>query len=114
MAFIVTVQVPVPGQPVSDQRAKTDPAAGVAANVTDVLDTNAVEQSVPQLIPVGLEVTVPDPDPALVTVRVNACVAGGEGICVNVATTDLAASIVTSQVPPPEQPAPDQPEKTDP
>jgi hypothetical protein len=65
------VQVPVPGQAIiSDQPDRTDPAAGIAVNVTDVLVAYDSEQSVPQSIPVGLEVTVPDPDPALVTVSV--------------------------------------------
>jgi hypothetical protein len=52
-------------------------------------------------------VTVPDPVPDFVTVKLYTDVA-------NVAVTDVAAFIVTVQVPVPEQPPPDQPEKVDP
>jgi len=56
-------------------------------------------------MPDGLLVTVPLPVPALPTV--NVWFPGAE----KVAVTDLAASIVTVQVPVPEQPAPFQPIK---
>ena len=62
----------------------------------------------PQLIPAGLEVTVPLPDPVLLTESVKVC---GRS---NVAVTEVAAFMVTVQVPVPEQPAPLQPEKLDP
>jgi hypothetical protein len=45
-----------------------DPVAAVAVRVTDVL--KLTEQVVPQLMPLGLLVTVPLPVPAGVTVRV--------------------------------------------
>jgi hypothetical protein len=61
----------------------------------------------PQLIPAGLEVTVPLPDPDLLTDSVNVCT-------LKVAVTDVAAFIVTEQVPVPEQPPPLQPAKVDP
>ena len=61
----------------------------------------------PQLIPLGEEVTVPDPVPAFDTVRAYL-------LSVKVAVTDLAASMVTTQVPVPEHPAPDQPVKVEP
>jgi hypothetical protein len=83
------VQVPTPGQIASDQPEKTDPDIGVAVNTTNLLVAYDSEQVAPQLIPLGMEVTVPVPEPALVTVSVN--------ICANVAVTDLAAFIVTVQ-----------------
>jgi len=61
----------------------------------------------PQLIPAGLEVTVPLPDPVLLTESVNVCT-------LKVAVTDVAAFIVTEQVPVPEQPPPLQPAKVEP
>jgi hypothetical protein len=61
----------------------------------------------PQLIPAGLEVTVPLPDPDLLTDRVNVCT-------LKVAVTDVAAFIVTEQVPVPEQPPPLQPANVEP
>ena len=51
--------------------------------------------------------TVPDPVPDFVTAKLYTDVA-------KVAVTDFAAVIVTVQVPVPEQPPPDQPEKVDP
>ena len=59
------------------------------------------------MIPEGLLVTVPDPVPDFVTVKVYTDMA-------KVAVTDVAAFIVTVQVPVPEHPPPDQPEKVDP
>ena len=56
-------------------------------------------------MPLGLEVIVPLPD--LLTESVKVCT-------LNVAVTDLAASIVTVHVPVPEQPAPLQPTKVEP
>src|SRR5215471_15292 len=60
----------------------------------------------PQLIPAGFELTVPEPVPDSVTVKVS-------GNSVNVAVTALAWVMLTVQVPVPEQ-APDQPVKLDP
>jgi hypothetical protein len=56
------------------------------------------------LIRLSLPVTVPTPVPDFVTVKLYTDVA-------NVAVTDVAAFIVTVQVPVPEQPPPDQPVK---
>src|SRR6478736_4834842 len=71
------MQVPVPEQsPV--QPAKPD------------------EQVAPQVIPAGLELTEPDPVPDFETFRVSV-------FTVKVAVTEWAASIVTMQVPVPEQ-----------
>ena len=63
---IFTVQEPVPVQPPL-QPAKTDPEAGTAVSVTVVFFENDLEQVVPQLMPLGLLVTVPLPVPFLVT-----------------------------------------------
>src|SRR5207302_572276 len=46
---------------------KIDPAAGVAVSVTLVPTLYGFEQSVPQLIPAGLELTLPAPAPARTT-----------------------------------------------
>jgi hypothetical protein len=59
------------------------------------------------VIPEGLLVTVPDPVPDSLTVKLYTDVA-------NVAATDVAAVIVTLQFPVPEHPPPDQPEKVEP
>ena len=60
----------------------------------------------PQLIPAGLELTVPLPVPDLLTDKENVCT-------LKVAVTEVAAFIVTEQVPVPEQ-APLQPAKVEP
>ena len=61
----------------------------------------------PQLIPAGLDVTVPLPVPALLTDRLNCWT-------LKVAETEVAAFMVTLHVPVPEQPPPLQPLKVDP
>ena len=66
-AVRVTVQEPVPVQPLPLQPANTEPTAGVAVKVTVAPDANLAEQVDPQLIPEGLLVTVPVPVPALFT-----------------------------------------------
>jgi hypothetical protein len=73
-----------------------DPAAGVAVNVTAVPDAYGCVQSVPQLIPAGLLVTVPLPVPPLVTVNMTVgCTS------VKFAVTLLGAVIVTEHAPVP-------------
>jgi hypothetical protein len=62
-----------------------DPVADMAVNVTDVPSAKDAMQVEPQSIPVGLEVMVPVPLPALVTVRGNV---RGETIRIKVAVTD--------------------------
>src|ERR1051325_10456926 len=57
-------------------------------------------------MPVGLELTEPLPVPSTVTSSVFV-------FSVNVAVTECAASIVTTQSPVPEHPAPDQPAKSE-
>jgi hypothetical protein len=66
---IVTVQVPVPVQ-APLQPVKVEPVDAVAVRVTLVPLVKVALQVAPQLTPVGLEVTVPDPVPLLVRVRV--------------------------------------------
>jgi len=94
-ASIVTRQVPVPEQ-APLQPAKMAPAEGAAVNVTEAPEPNEAEQVAPQSIPAGEEATVPVPVPAFETERVNVC-------GMKLAVTDLAASIVTEQVPVPVQ-----------
>src|SRR5437870_3071369 len=107
---MVTVQV-VPeavSQPL--QLVKIEPKDGVAVRVATVPLLYAAAQVAPQLIPAGLEVTVPLPMPkglALLTVRAKLC-------RVRVAVTDLAALMVTLQVVPETASQPLQPANVDP
>jgi hypothetical protein len=71
VAVVDTTQTPVPLQPPPLHPANTDPAFGVAVNVTVLPPANRSLQSPPQLIPAGVDVTVPVPVPALVTITVN-------------------------------------------
>ena len=66
-ASTVTTHVPVPEHPAPDQPVKFEPVAGVAVNVTTVPFVYELEQVAPQLIPAGLDVTVPLPFPLLDT-----------------------------------------------
>ena len=108
-AFAVRVRLHglVPEQ-APDQPLKVNPAAGVAVSVTLVPLANDAVQVVPQLIPLGLLVTVPLPVPASVTVRT-----GWAATRLNVAVTDTFALKVTAHVAIPEQ-APDHPAKVEP
>ena len=106
-ALTVTTQVPVPLQPPPDQPVKLEPADGAAVKVTTLPKLYGEVQVTPQLMPAGAEVTVPAPLPAGATVKLNNCK-------VNVAVTDVAALTVTTQVPVPLQPPPDQPVKLEP
>jgi hypothetical protein len=106
-AFMVTLHVPVPEQPAPLQPLKFDPPAALAVRVTTVPLLYGAAQVAPQLIPAGLDVTVPLPVPALLTVRLNCCTA-------KLAVTLVAALMVTLQVPVPEQPPPLQPLNVDP
>jgi len=71
-ALTVTVQVPVPGHPVTPlQPANVDPSEANAVSVTAVPLGKPAEHVVAggQTIPAGLLVTVPDPVPGSVTVK---------------------------------------------
>jgi len=65
--FIGTVQEFVPEQPPPDQPTRVTPASGVAVRVTGVPVLATTEQTEPQLMPAGFEVTVPAPVPPLFT-----------------------------------------------
>jgi hypothetical protein len=109
LAFKVTVPVV---QPEPDQPAKVEPAAGMAVKVTELPLLKVAEQMLPQLIPVGLLVTVPFPVPLLVTAlttfteSVNCW-----GELLNVAVQVKLALMATVPV---VQPEPDQPAKVEP
>jgi hypothetical protein len=66
-AVTVTVQVPVPVQPPPLQPAKLEPASGDADSVIAVPWPTVSLQSGPQLMPAGVDVTVPAPVPASAT-----------------------------------------------
>src|SRR5581483_6381850 len=101
-----TVQAPVREQRPPLQPAKREPAAGVAARETAVPVGKLAEQVAPQLMPAGLEVTEPEPEPDFVTESV-------AGERAKVAVTVVAAVRGTVQAPGPEQP-PLQPAKREP
>jgi hypothetical protein len=63
-----TVQVDVPLHPAPFQPPKADPASGAALSTTVLPFVKAPRQVGPQLMPAGALVTVPDPEPDLVTV----------------------------------------------
>jgi hypothetical protein len=101
----VTVQTLVP-EHAPDQPANTEPAAANAVRFTLCPKVKTCEQTVPQLIPAGLDPTVPEPAPDVRTVSVS-------GSRENVATADLAWVMPTVHTPVPEH-APDQPAKPEP
>jgi len=88
-AFIKTVQVPVPLQPLPLHPPNTDVAFGAAVNVTDVPSKYDTTQSVGQFIPVDVEVTVPPPDPVVDAVRSYSAA--------KIAVVEVAADIVRLQ-----------------
>ena len=63
---MVVVQLPVPLH-APPHPVKVDPVVAVAVRVTLVPEVTVALQVLPQVIPAGLEVTVPVPVPALVT-----------------------------------------------
>ena len=66
-AVMLTVHVPVPVQ-APLQRVKVEPLLTAGVRVTDVPDAYVALQVLPQLIPLGEDVTVPLPVPAFATV----------------------------------------------
>jgi len=94
LPFIVTMQPPEPLQ-APPHSAKVELAEGLGVKVTSVPVVKVAVQTVPQLIPAGLLVTVPLPLPLSVTVNV------GNVVFVKVAETDVLAFIVTAHAPVP-------------
>jgi hypothetical protein len=68
------------------QPPKTEPLVATGVSVTTVPSLNNALHVAPQLMPLGLDVTVPLPVPALVTVSVNWVA----WVKLNVAVTDRA------------------------
>src|SRR2546426_323125 len=92
-AVIVTVHVAPETVSHPLQAVKVDPLAGLAVRVTLMPLSKVAVQVLGQVIDPSLEVTVPFPVPARLTVRVKRC-------AVKVAVTDFAAVIVTVHVAP--------------
>jgi len=91
-AVTVTLHAPVPAQ-APLQPAKVEPAAGVAVRVTAVPGENVCEQLAPQLMPAGALVTVPDPDPLLVTDRVGTVVPVADPVTAREIVSPLAEKV---------------------
>jgi len=105
LQVVVRTPVQAPPQPIA-----AEPEAGMAVRVTVVpSEKAAVQGPTVQLIPAGLEVTVPAPVPVGITVKTGVVAA----TVPNVAVTPVAAGTVTVQVPMPLQ-APLQPANDDP
>ena len=68
--LIVTVHCPVPEHPPPDQPVNIEPEVALAVSVTELPELNNALQVEPQAIPAGEDVTVPDPVPPLVMLRV--------------------------------------------
>lgn len=83
-ALIETMHEPVPVQ-ASLHPANVEPEAATGVRVTELLVEKLAEQVEPQLIPVGEEVTVPLPEPTLVTTS--------EELPVGAADTELEAGL---------------------
>jgi hypothetical protein len=76
---MVSVHPPAPEHPAPLQPVKVDPAAGAAAKVTTVPEPRVAEHVPGHEIPAGELLTVPDPVPAVDTVRVCDAVGSGSG-----------------------------------
>jgi hypothetical protein len=74
--FNTTVHEPVPAQADPPQPEKAQPDAGVAVRVRLVPELYEAEHVVPQLIPVGELVTVPEP----LTLKLSEYWPGGAGL----------------------------------
>ncbi len=103
----VIVQGPVPPHLGPAQPVRVEPGAGVAVKVTTVPVGNAATHVVPQSMPGGWLVTVPDPVPFFWTVRFDMPPDG-----LNVAVTNRFTSITTEQSVPLQSPL--QPAKVEP
>jgi len=89
----------VPSQPPPVQPTNVLEASGAAVSVTEVPTSYFCEQLVPQLMPVGAEVTVPVPLPPGVTVTVNCIFANAALTVVSVLTVIVQVAAVPQ--PPP-------------
>jgi hypothetical protein len=78
----VPLQLPPAPPPLTFQLENVDPAAGAALSVTLVPDVKLNVQTVPQSMPLGELLTVPDPVPDLLIVSVLTF-----GVVLNSATT---------------------------
>jgi hypothetical protein len=88
VAAVSTIQVPVPTQPPPLHPIKVEPELLVAVRVTVVPFRKVSLQVVPQSIPGGSDMTVPDPVPTFATTKLN--VPGGGArlkVAVTVAST---------------------------
>jgi hypothetical protein len=90
-ASIVTVQVELEPEQAPLHPPNVDPVVAVAVSVTAVPTAKSSVQSVPQVIPAGELVTVPEPVPALATLSLT-------GGAANVTVTDLDSSIAITQL----------------
>src|SRR5436190_20951052 len=106
-ALIVTEQVAPDTVSHPVQPLNCEPDEATAVSVTDVPVEYGSEQSAPQSIPGGLDVMLPDPASALLTVNVLRNLS-------NVAATDREALIVTVHVAPDAPSHPVQPTNVDP
>jgi len=106
-AATLTVHVPVPVQPPPLQPVNVEPALGAAVRTTDWPKSYEEEHVAPQVMPAGVELTVPAPVPAFATVTANVC-------SVKVAVTLRAAVMETVHVPVPPQAPPLQPVNVEP
>jgi hypothetical protein len=111
LPLMTTVQLApdVWSQPVHP--ANVEPAVAAGTNVTLVPGSNGAVHVVPQSIPAGDEMIVPEPVPLLTTSRVMAV---DELLTPNVAVTVFAELIATVQVAPELESHPAQPENVDP
>jgi len=110
-ALIVTVHVEVPEHSDPLQPANDEPVVGFAVSVTDDPFFKIAEQSEPQLMPAGDEVTVPEPVPDFESAKLKRT---GGGTTANSAATARGALIVTAHVDVPEHPDPLQPVNDEP
>lgn len=68
---IVKLHAPLPAHVIPDQPTKRESLAGAALSANGVPDGNDAEQAVGQSMPIGALVTVPRPEPVIVTVSSN-------------------------------------------
>jgi hypothetical protein len=94
---ILTTQVPVPEHPPPDQPVKLELVLAEAVKVT--LPLKEALQVAPQFMPAGLDVTVPEPVPDLLTVRVYE----GEETTTSVQAPQLLLSSDSQMIPPPDE-----------